>query len=122
MRRGFNAAKAPTKQTAEDPAEQGTAAKIRNWGPRHDDPRDRLDRRGEISELPRLEGVCRDLEIGAVAEMIHPNKPDNPPAILFEKILSYPHFFMVLPVVIKSSHRLSMTLGSDEPRQLVVRP
>src|SRR5690606_22133197 len=67
-------------------------------------------------ELLRLEGVHWDLEIGAVAEMIYHNKPDNPPAILFEKIPGYPPDFKVLSGAVNSSRRLAMTLGFDEPR------
>ena len=93
-----------------------TPIKFRNWGPRHEDLRDWLERCEEIGELIKLKGVHWDLEIGAVAEMIYHNKPDNPPAILFEEIPGYPPNFKVVSGAVNSSRRLAMTLGFEEPR------
>ena len=107
--------KAPTKGASGAVAEVKGDSRFSNWGARHNDLRDWIDRVEAMGELIRLKGVDWNLEIGAVAEMIYHNKPDNPPAILFEEIPGYPKDFRVLSGAVNSPKRLALTLGFNEP-------
>ena len=81
----------------------------------HEDLRDWLERVDGIGELLRVEGVDWNLEMGSVAEMIYHAKPDNPPAILFEKIPGFPDDYRVLSGATNSPRRLAVTLGFPMP-------
>ena len=59
---------------------------FRNWGPRHEDLRDWLERAEEIGEVLRVDGAHWDTEMGAITEMVYHARVDNPPTILFENI------------------------------------
>ena len=81
----------------------------------HEDLRDWLERIEGMGELLRVEGVDWNLEMGSVAEMIYHAKPDNPPAILFEKIPGFPDDYRVLSGAVNSPRRLAATLGFPLP-------
>lgn len=92
---------------------------FRNWGPRHEDLRDWLERCEEIGELLRLDNINWDTEQGAITEMVYHAAPDNPPAILFEKIPGYPEGYKALSGMVNSPRRLALTLGFDEPKDVL---
>ncbi|MDP6173832.1 MAG: UbiD family decarboxylase, partial [Rhodospirillales bacterium] len=81
----------------------------------HADLREWLGRIEGIGELKRIEGADWNLEMGAIAEMIYHANPENPPALLFEKIPGYPDDFKVLSGMTNSAGRLAVTLGFDAP-------
>lgn len=81
----------------------------------HQDLREWLDRTESFNELLKVDGADWNLEIGAVAEMVYHETPDNPPAILFDNIPGYPKGFRVLAGMTNSMRRLAMTLGFPEP-------
>ena len=81
----------------------------------HEDLREWIERTEAMGELMRVEGVDWNLEMGSVAEMIYHAKPDNPPAILFEKIPGFDEGFKVLSGATNSPKRLALTLGLDKP-------
>lgn len=82
----------------------------------HVDLRDWLERVEGIGELMRVSGVDWRLEMGAVAEMIYHDRPENPPAILFENIPGYSSEFRVLSGMTNSPRRLALTLGLPMPK------
>ncbi len=82
----------------------------------HADLREWLGRIEGIGELKRIEGADWNLEMGAIAEMIYHANPENPPALLFEKIPGYPDDFKVLSGMTNSAGRLAVTLGFAKPR------
>ncbi len=81
----------------------------------HENLREWIARVEDSGELMRIEGVDWNLEMGSVAEMIYHAKPDNPPALLFEKIPGYPEDFSVLSGATNSSRRMALTLGLAQP-------
>jgi len=82
----------------------------------HADLREWMARVEGIGELLRVSGVEWKLEMGAVAEMIYHDRPENPPAILFENIPGYPAGFRVLSGMTNSPRRLALTLGLPTPQ------
>ena len=76
-----------------------------------------LDLRGWLEEVRRLgelqemEGVHWDREMGAVTQLVHETRPENPPALLFDKIPGYPVGFRTLYGTLSSVPRLALTLG-----------
>lgn len=82
----------------------------------HADLREWIARVESIGELKRVSGVDWHLEMGAVAEMIYQASPDNPPAILFDKIKGYPPEMTVLSGMTNSPRRLALTLGLPMPK------
>jgi 4-hydroxy-3-polyprenylbenzoate decarboxylase len=82
----------------------------------HADLREWIARVESIGELKRVSGVDWHLEMGAVAEMIYQASPDNPPAILFDKIKGYPPEMSVLSGMTNSPRRLALTLGLPMPK------
>ena len=111
--------KAPTKKAAEPADDRAKHPQFRNWGPRHEDLRDWLERCEEIGELLKLDGIHWDEEMGAITEMVYHNKPDNPPTILFENIPGYPKGYKCLSGMVNSPRRLALTLGFDEPESVL---
>ena len=85
----------------------------------HTDLRDWIDRVETLGELKRVSGVDWNLEMGAVAEMVYHERPENPPALLFEDIPGYPKGFRVLSGMTNSSKRLALTLGLPIPEKLL---
>jgi UbiD family decarboxylase len=81
----------------------------------HADLREWLTRVESIGELKRVSGCDWQLEMGAVAEMIYQANPENPPAILFDKIKDYPPEMTVLSGMTNSPRRLALTLGLPTP-------
>ncbi len=81
----------------------------------HADLREWISRVESIGELKRVSGCDWQLEMGAVAEMIYQANPENPPAILFDKIKDYPPEMTVLSGMTNSPRRLALTLGLPTP-------
>ena len=108
-----------TTKKAESADQTAKFPQFRNWGPRHEDLRDWLDRCEEIGELLRLDNIHWDEEMGAITEMVYHKKPDNPPTILFENIPGYPKGYKALSGMVNSPRRLALTLGFDEPETVL---
>ncbi|MGH6946601.1 MAG: UbiD family decarboxylase [Kiloniellales bacterium] len=81
----------------------------------HADLRDWMGRVEGIGEIKKIDGVDWNLEMGAVAEMIYHNQPENPPALLFDNIPGYAKGFRVLSGMTNSPRRLALTLGLPMP-------
>ena len=92
------------------------AIRLGEFAEPHVDLRDWLARVEGIGELMRVSGVHWNLEMGAVAEMIYHDRPENPPAILFENIPGYPADYRVLSGMTNSPRRLALTLGLPMPK------
>ena len=73
-----------------------------------DEELSRIERTGQIK---KIDGADWNLEIGAVAEMIYHNSPENPPCLLFDNIPGYEEGFRVLSGMTNSPKRLAVTLG-----------
>jgi UbiD family decarboxylase len=100
---------------------KGTDAKasgsgFKEYDAPHQDLREWLDRTEGFNELLKVDGAEWNLEIGAIAEMVYHETPDNPPAIMFDNIPGYPKGFRVLAGMTNSMRRLAMTLGFPEPK------
>ncbi len=88
---------------------------FREYNEPHTDLRDWLDRIERFGEVKHIDGVDWNLEVGAVAEMIYHNTPENPPCLLFDNIPGYPKGFRLISGMTNSPKRLAATLGFPEP-------
>ena len=77
----------------------------------HQDLRDWLVKVEALGELQAIDGADWNLEMGAIAEMVYHARPENPPALLFDKIKGYDKGFRVLSGMTNSPGRLGLTLG-----------
>ncbi|MCH7543300.1 MAG: UbiD family decarboxylase [Proteobacteria bacterium] len=77
----------------------------------HTDLRDWLERIERTGQMKKIDGADWNLEIGAIAEMIYHNSPENPPCLLFDNIPGYEEGFRVLSGMTNSPKRLAVTLG-----------
>ncbi len=80
----------------------------------HTDLRDWLERIERTGQIKNIDGADWNLEIGAIAEMIYHNSPENPPCLLFDNIAGYEAGFRVLSGMTNSPKRLAVTLGLPE--------
>ncbi|MBI4319656.1 MAG: UbiD family decarboxylase [Chloroflexi bacterium] len=69
-----------------------------------------IDRVRDMNQLEDVRGADWDLEVGAVAAMVHAENPRRP-AILFDHLEGYPPGYRVLTGISSSLPRLAMTLG-----------
>ena len=81
----------------------------------HQDLREALERIERAGELLRVKGADWNLEMGALAEIVHRRAQHNPPAVLFEDVPGYPRGYRVLSGATNSSRRLAITLGFPVP-------
>lgn len=77
----------------------------------HDDLREFLERADRIGEVKRISGASWDLEMAGISEMFGHERPDNPPALLFDNIPGYPKGFRVIWGAGNSRRRLALTYG-----------
>jgi 4-hydroxy-3-polyprenylbenzoate decarboxylase len=83
----------------------------------HDDLREFLDRAGEIGEVRRIPGANWDLEMAGISEMFGAERPDNPPALLFDDIPGYASGFRVVWGAGNSPRRFALTYGFPDPER-----
>ncbi len=76
----------------------------------HRDLREFLERVEATGELKRVTGAHWDLEMGCLAELVHHQASDAPPALLFDGIPDYPGYRCVSGLS-NSSQRLALALG-----------
>lgn len=81
----------------------------------HADLREFLDRVDRIGELKTISGASWDLEMCGISEMFGAERPDNPPALLFDDIPGYPKGFRVAWGLENSPRRFALTYGFPEP-------
>ena len=81
----------------------------------HTDLRDWLERIERTGQIKQIDGADWNLEIGAIAEMIYHESPENPPCLLFDNIPGYDKGFRVLSGMTNSPKRLAVTLGLPDP-------
>jgi 4-hydroxy-3-polyprenylbenzoate decarboxylase len=98
--------------TIEKDTDSGTRAPgYAGYNEPHTDLRDWLERIERTGQIKKIDGADWNLEIGAVAEMIYHNSPENPPCLLFDNIPGYEEGFRVLSGMTNSPKRLAVTLG-----------
>lgn len=97
------------------PASKKKIEQSNSYAEPHVDLRDWLQRTEDLGEIKKIDGADWNLEIGAVAEMIYHQSPENPPCLLFDNIPGYPQGFRILSGMTNSPKRLAMTLGFPEP-------
>jgi UbiD family decarboxylase len=78
----------------------------------YDDLRSFIEAVDDAGELVRLDGVDRDLEIGALTEAVTELLP-GPPMVLFDRFAGFPVGHRVVTGVLASPRRVAMTLGLD---------
>ncbi|MBI3001453.1 MAG: UbiD family decarboxylase, partial [Deltaproteobacteria bacterium] len=62
----------------------------------------------QMGELRHVEGADRDLEVGAITEMMAERRG---PALLFDKIKGFPAGYRILSNPLSSTKRLALVLG-----------
>lgn len=83
----------------------------------HEDLREFLDRAEQIGEVKRIEGADWDLEMAGISEMFGAEQSDNPPALLFDAIPSYPKGYRVVWGAGNSQRRFALTFGFPMPER-----
>src|SRR5581483_10995355 len=114
----FSAAREPRRsamQVAEKSAESANPIREGEYARPHADLREWIERVDRMGELLRVSGAEWHLEMGAIAEMVYADQPQNPPAILFENVPGYSKEFRVLSGMTNSPRRLALTLGLPTP-------
>ena len=103
-------------------SEMATTAKSKapaDWSApnqRHEDLREFLERAARIGEVKAIEGAGWDLEMAGISEMFGNERPDNPPALLFDAVPGYPKGHRVVWGAGNSQRRFALTFGFDDPK------
>ena len=94
---------------------EGARASWIQHNDRHEDLREFLDRVDRIGELRRIDGADRDIEMGAISELLGAERPDNPPALLFDNAPGFAPGFRVAWGLTNTRRRFALTFGFPEP-------
>lgn len=79
----------------------------------YEDLRDWISQLEAKGEVKTLKGVHWDKEMGAITDLLHRQKYDKAPALLFDEVPGYPAGYRCIYGMINSPARLALSLGMD---------
>jgi UbiD family decarboxylase len=100
-------------------AAKSTASNWVEYNAPHEDLRDFLTRAERIGEVKKIDGADWKLEMGAISEMFGAARPENPPALLFDKVPGHTPGFRVAWGLTNSRKRFALTYGFPEPSNTI---
>ncbi|MFM2129793.1 MAG: hypothetical protein RL477_1339 [Pseudomonadota bacterium] len=94
---------------------EGGGKKWVDYNGPHNDLREFLERADRIGEVRHVRGASWDREMAGISEMFGKERPDNPPALLFDEIPGYDKGYRVVWGAGNSRNRVALTYGFPEP-------